>query len=129
MEIEIEPCPEACDECADELAWRHKEPLRSRLLPITNNLKPNCGHKLDTTHIPKRNCDTCWKLFFVKNQDMTKQNLEVLRDGGESAVVNKLGSKYVNKIKRFAVFVYEVMQAKEAREAQKEIDGNERSTR
>jgi hypothetical protein len=103
--------------------WKHKEPLRSRLLPMANNLKPVCGHKLDTTRLPKRNCDRCWKLFFITNQDMTRQNMEVIRDGGEPEVVKKLGSKYIKQIKRFAIFVHDVMKAQEANEKDKQ-DGS-----
>jgi hypothetical protein len=97
----------------------NNEPLRCRLRPVANNLKLTCGHKLDTTSLPKRSCADCWKVFFIKNEEMTKNNMQVLVNGGGDAICKQLGNKYLKQLQRFAIFVHETVKAVEEKQ-----DGN-----
>jgi hypothetical protein len=86
------------------------------LRPVANNLKLTCGHKLDPTALPKRSCPDCWKVFFIKNQEMTRKNMQVLGNGGGEAICYQLGNKYLKQLQRFAIFVHEMVKASEEKQ-------------
>lgn len=64
-----------------------------------------CGHKFVPGNLPHSGCEHCWFTYFVDNEQLLKQTLDIMHKVGEEAGLKALtgihGKQWVREFKKF----------------------------
>ena len=76
--------------------------LRRQYLTTVHGTVRSCKHKakFSATQIPRNNCVTCWKAFFVTAVDLEAVH-KLLTEKGVKALENKYGTKFMRNFHGF----------------------------